>query len=101
MGASKNVISLLKKVTEGGNALRKNVGGSGRNTRESICSSRGKKEQKFHSWTDSCKPCNHYRYACFSKNHLTAVKSSWSMYTGACSLHPISTIPSSREITLA
>ncbi|GFW49598.1 hypothetical protein TNCV_2843791 [Trichonephila clavipes] len=52
-----------------------------------LCSPRGKKEQKFYSRSDSCKPYNHYRYACFSKNHITVTKSSCFRYTEAFSLH--------------
>ncbi|GFX31016.1 hypothetical protein TNCV_2025191 [Trichonephila clavipes] len=46
--------------------------GRGRNTTPlgSLCSSREKKEQKFHSWPDICKPCNRYRYACIISRRL-------------------------------
>ncbi|GFV30588.1 hypothetical protein TNCV_4222391 [Trichonephila clavipes] len=68
----------IKKAAEDGNAMRKHVRDHGRNYtfRKSPSSPRGKKEQKFSSWPDSCKPCIHYQYASFSKNHLVVIKSS-------------------------
>ncbi|KAF8774080.1 N-acetyltransferase 9-like protein like [Argiope bruennichi] len=74
MDVSNSVISRLKKTAEGGNALQKYVGGCGRNTTplEDRYVKERKKEQKFNSFPDSCKPCNRYWYACFCKNNLTS-----------------------------
>ncbi|GFT10296.1 hypothetical protein TNCV_3735491 [Trichonephila clavipes] len=44
------------------------------------------------------KPCNHYRYICFSKNHLTAIKSLWFVCTETNYLLPSSTTLSSGAI---
>ncbi|GFV09550.1 HTH_Tnp_Tc3_2 domain-containing protein [Trichonephila clavipes] len=40
----------------------------------SLCSPRGKKEQKFHSWPDSCKRCNCYRSARSTSRRLNEVR---------------------------
>ncbi|GFV36117.1 hypothetical protein TNCV_4964651 [Trichonephila clavipes] len=101
LGVSQSVISRLKEVAEGGNTLRNDAEDQGRNTTplEDV-TLMAKRNRNFTQAPDSCKPCNCYRYLCFSKNYLTAINSSWFACTEAFLLHPTSITPSSKEITL-
>ncbi|GFT24466.1 hypothetical protein TNCV_3252841 [Trichonephila clavipes] len=98
LDVSKSVISRLKKERKYFEKACQWAWSKHHTSRGSLCSPCSKKEQKFHSWSDSCKPCNHYRYTCFSKNNLRAFKSSWFVCTEACSLHLTLITPSSREM---
>ncbi|KAF8763174.1 hypothetical protein HNY73_021381 [Argiope bruennichi] len=79
MGVSKSVTSRLKKEVESGNALQKHAGGHGGNTtpledRYVAFMAKGNRNV---TPGQMYRPCKRYRYACFGKNHLTAIKSCW------------------------